>query len=76
MFTTLVNKKSGEMYQMANLASFSIQKPGEWKEDRYYTEEVEIAVPEFLDAGSYKVFIGLGNNIRTRSLYLGDLEIK
>ena len=76
MFTSLVNSSTGEIYQMANLASFSILKPGEWKEDRYYTENVEIAVPEFLDTGVYKLFIGMGNNIHTRSLYLGDVEIR
>lgn len=76
MFTSIVNKKTGEIYQMANLASFSILKPGEWKEDRYHIETVEIAVPEFLDAGEYMLFIGMGNNIRTRSMYLGDIIIK
>jgi hypothetical protein len=75
-FTSLVNSKTGEVYQMANLPSFSILKPGEWTEDRYYIEDVELAIPEFLETGKYKLFMGIGNNIRTRSLYLGDIEIK
>jgi len=75
-FTSLVNSSTGEVYQMANLPSFSILKPGEWIEDRYYIEDVELAIPEFLEAGKYKLFMGIGNNIRTRSLYLGDIEVK
>jgi|GEM_PF-640311 len=75
MFTSLVNSKTEEVYQIANLPSFSILTPGEWQEDRYYTETIDIAIPEFLEKGSYKLFIGMGNNIRTRSMYLGDVEI-
>jgi hypothetical protein len=76
MFTSLVNSATGEVYQIANLPSFSILTPGEWQEDRYYIETVDIAIPDFLEKGAYKLFIGMGNNIRTRSMYLGDVEIK
>jgi len=74
-FTTFVKSDTGEIYQMANLPTFSILKPGEWTEGRFYAEDVELAIPEFLESGTYKLFIGMGNNIRTRSLYLGDVEI-
>jgi len=76
MFTSLINSSTGEVYQVANLPSFSIIDPAVWKEDRYYVENVELAIPESLDAGTYKLFVGMGNNIRTRSIYLGDIEIK
>lgn len=76
MFTSLVNSATGEVYQIANLPSFSILTPGEWQEDRYYIETVDIAIPDFLEKGAYKLFIGMGNNIRTRSMYLGGVEIK
>jgi len=75
LFLTLVNKKTRELYQIANLPSYSITKLGDWTEDRYYIEDIELAIPNFLDSGDYMFFVGMGNNIRTRSLYLGDVLI-
>lgn len=76
MFISFVNKSTKEVYQAANLPSFSILAPGDWQEDRYYIEDIDIALPEFLDSGDYMMFIGMGNNVRTRSMYLGDVKIK
>ncbi len=76
LFTSFVNNKTGELYQMANLPSFSLNQLRNWREDRYYLEDVTIVLPEFLDAGNYKAFIGMTNNIRTRSIYLGDITIE
>lgn len=75
MFTSFVNKETGEIYQQANLPSFAIKQPQTWEEGRYYAERIEFVVPEFLDAGDYMVFVGMGNRIRTRSIYLGDSTV-
>jgi hypothetical protein len=75
LFLSFINKDTRELYQMANLPSFSITKVGDWSEDRYYIEDLELAVPDFLEKGDYMLFVGMGNNIRTRSLYLGDVVI-
>ncbi|MBD3366148.1 DUF2079 domain-containing protein [candidate division WWE3 bacterium] len=76
LFLTFVNEETEEMYQVANLPSFSLYELPDWTEDRYYIENLELALPEFLDAGDYKVFVGMSNIIRTRSLYLGDVVVK
>ena len=76
LFTSFINDKTGELYQMANLPSFSLNQPRNWREDRHYLEDVTIVLPEFLDSGKYRVFIGMTNNIRTRSIYLGDIAIE
>jgi len=76
MFTTFVHKDTGEIYQMANLPSFAIAKPEQWKKNRYYLENVEFVLPDFVDDGEYMVFVGMSNKIRTRSIYLGDIIVK
>ena len=76
MFTTFVNAKTGELYQFANLPSFALKQPEEWEENRYYFETIDVIIPDYMDPGSYKVFIGMGNKIRTRSMYLGDVVIE
>lgn len=76
LFTSFINDSTGELYQMANLPSFSLNQLRNWREDRYYLEDVAIVLPEFLDTGTYRVFIGMTNNIRTRSIYLGDIIIE
>ena len=76
MFTTFVNTKTGELYQFANLPSFALKQPEEWEENRYYFETIDVIIPDYMDPGSYKVFIGMGNKIRTRSMYLGDVVIE
>ncbi len=75
MFTSFVNKKTGEIYQLANLPSFALREPGGWVEGRYYIENIEVVMPDFVDNGQYFVFLGMGNNIRTRSILLGTVEV-
>ena len=38
-------------------------------------ENLEVTIPKFVDPGDYYVFVGMGNKIRTRSIYLGDVEV-
>ncbi|MBN1162291.1 DUF2079 domain-containing protein [Patescibacteria group bacterium] len=75
MFVTYVNSETKDSYQAANLPSFAIKELGEWKQDRFYLENVDIALPEYLEPGIYWVFIGMSNNVRTRSMYIGDTEV-
>ena len=75
LFTTFVNKKTGELYQLANLPSFGLSKLGDWAEDKYYSENLEVVLPPSVELGDYMVFVGLSNNVRTRSLYLGDISV-
>ncbi|OGC46641.1 hypothetical protein A3F07_00775 [candidate division WWE3 bacterium RIFCSPHIGHO2_12_FULL_38_15] len=75
LFLTLINENTGEIYQVANLPSFAIKQLRDWKEDIYYEETIDITLPGYLDPGSYKVFVGMSNIIRTRSIYLGDIEV-
>ena len=71
LYLTIVNKETEEMYQVANLPSFSLYQLPDWTEDRYYTEKLKLALPKFLDSGEYKVFVGMSNIIRTRNMLLG-----
>lgn len=74
LFMSFVDDR-GEVYQMANLPSFALNQPGEWSSGRYYIEKLDFVMPNYLNPGRYKVFIGMSNNIRTRSIYLGDMDI-
>ncbi|MFC1722071.1 DUF2079 domain-containing protein [Patescibacteria group bacterium] len=76
MFTSFVNSETGEIYQMANLPTFALKSPEEWVKGRYYLEKLDITVPKFVENGSYHVFMGMDNKIRTRSIYLGKVEVK
>jgi len=75
LFMTFINKKTGELYQVANLPSYGLAQLNNWREDRYYEEKLELALPQYLEAGTYQAFIGISNNVRTRSIYLGDVEV-
>lgn len=75
LFTSYINKKTGDLYQSANLPSFAIKDLGSWSEGRYYVENIKIVLPKYLDSGEYQVFIGMTNSIRTRSLYLGNITV-
>lgn len=75
LFLSFINNETGDLYQVANLPSFSLNQPRNWREDVYYIEDLDLALPEFLDAGNYKLFIGMSNEIRTRSIYLGDVKV-
>lgn len=75
MFTSLVNKKTGETYQMANLPAFALYQPEEWVKNRYYIENIPYVVPQHVESGDYMLFVGMGNKIRTRSMYLGEVKV-
>lgn len=76
LFMTFVNEETGEIYQVANIPSFSIIQPREWIKNQYYVEINEQSLPNYLEPSNYKVFVGIGNKVRTRSLYLGDIIVK
>jgi len=73
---TYYNIKTEEIYQAANLPSFSIMEPEDWNTGLYYIEDIDIALPKYMDPGIYRVFIGMSNRIRTRNLYLGEVVVK
>jgi uncharacterized membrane protein len=76
LYMTYLNTKTGELYQAANLPSFSISEPEEWDTGSYFIEDIDVALPKYMDGGNYRVFVGLSNKIRTRNLYLGDILVK
>ncbi len=76
VFTTFVNAETGDVYQLPNLPSFALSQPQDWGTKRYFTEQNEVKFPDFIASGRYKAFIGISNNIRTRSIYLGDIQVR
>lgn len=76
LYMTYYNTKTEEIYQAANLPSFSIMEPEDWNTGLYYIEDIDIALPKYMDPGIYRVFVGMSNRIRTRNLYLGEVVVK
>ncbi len=75
-FISFVNIADDTKYQVANLPSFGLKSLKDWQEDLYYEEKVDIAVPKFVTQGDYRVFVGITDGIKTRSVYLGEVVIK
>jgi len=75
LFMTFIRRDTGEIYQVANLPSFAITQLREWSQDHYYIEDLQLNMPTYLKSGSYEAFIGISNVIRTRSIYLGDIQV-
>ena len=75
LFMTFINSESGEIYQVANLPSYGLFQIPNWPVDHYFVENLDLTIPQYLKPGSYKAFVGVDNNIRTRSVYLGDVAI-
>jgi hypothetical protein len=75
-FTTLVNKDTGNIFQFANYPSFAFSTLNSWEEDKFYSEEIKFVVPSYLEAGTYYLFVGVDNKINSRSVYLGDINLK
>ena len=76
LFTSFINAETGEIYQSANIPSYGLLNLKDWSESFYYLEDIDITVPPAVEPGTYHVFIGMTNNIRTRSIYLQEMEIK
>jgi hypothetical protein len=75
-FVSLVNLETDELYQVANIPSFGLSNLADWSEGLYYEEQINLAVPKFVEPGKYRAFVGITNQIKTRSVFLGEVEIK
>ena len=75
-YVTFVNKETEKIFQVANLPSFAFLGPSDWTKNLYYVEDVDIALPAYVDPGDYSVFFSLSNKIKMRSMYLGDVSVK
>jgi len=76
LFTSFINTETGEIYQSANIPSYGLLNLKDWTESFYYLEDIDITVPPAVEPGTYRVFIGMTNNIRTRSIYLQEVKIE
>lgn len=76
LFLTFVNMDSSEYFQIPHLASYSIAPLKDWEADRFYIEDVDLMIPEFMAKGDYRVFLGLTDGIETQSIYLGEVKVK
>ncbi len=76
LFTSIVHKESGEMYQFVNYPTVVFKTVDEFKKGKYYEEKMEIKLPEYLEKGKYMIFVGLDNRIKSQSVYIGDVELK
>lgn len=75
-FTTLVHSETGNIFQFANYPSFAYSSINSWEEGKYYSEEIKFVIPSYLERGSYHLFVGIDNDINTRSVYLGDVTLE
>ncbi|MBW6441656.1 DUF2079 domain-containing protein [Patescibacteria group bacterium] len=76
IYMTFVNQNTGEIFQVANLPSFSILRPYQWTKNFYYIENIDIALPSYVDPGDYYLFLSLSNKIKMRSMYLGNVFVE
>ena len=76
LFTSLVNKNSGEIFQVVNYPTFVFSDISNFRQDKFYEEKFKIIIPSYLEKGTYMVFVGMDNKINTRSVYLGDTELR
>lgn len=76
IFTTLIHKESGEMYQFVNYPSAIFTTPDEFKKDMFYEEKLDFRIPDYLEKGKYMIFTGIENKIKSRSLYIGDITLE
>jgi uncharacterized membrane protein len=76
LYTSLINKENGEIFQFANYPSYSFSNLDSWESGRFYEEIIEFYVPPYLESGYYYLFVGMDNQINTRNLYLGEVSIR
>lgn len=76
VFTSLVHKDSGEVFQFVNYPTFVYSDITSLGDSEYLQEKFKVKLPSYLENGEYHLFVGIDNEINTRSVYLGDINIK
>jgi uncharacterized membrane protein len=75
IYSSFVNAATHDLFQVAHLPSNSYIPRTTWSTGNYYIENISLALPGYLEPGTYKVFAGITNFIRTRNIYLGSVEV-
>jgi hypothetical protein len=75
IFTTFINKETGQDYKLLNYPSTIFTTIPDFKDDKFYEEKLDVVIPTHLERGDYMLFVGIDNRLRTRSIYLGDVKI-
>jgi uncharacterized membrane protein len=76
LFLTFVDMESDKYFQIPHLATYSMTPLKDFDYKRYYVENVDVMLPEFMNVGSYRVFLGLTNGLETQSIFLKEIEVK
>lgn len=76
LFTTLIHKESGETFQFVNYPTFVYSDISSLSSNYYLEEKFKVRLPSYLEIGKYHIFVGMDNEINTRSLYLGEVSVK
>lgn len=76
IFTSLVHKDTGEVFQFVNYPTFVYSDITSLADKDYLQEKFKVKLPNYLENGNYHLFVGIDNEINTRSVYLGDIDIK
>lgn len=75
LFTTLIHKNTGDMYQFVNYPTVVFKTIDEFEKDKFYEEQMRFKIPEYLDKGKYLIYVGLDNRVKTKSIYLGEIDL-
>jgi len=76
IFTSMIHKDSGEVFQFVNYPTFVYSDIPNLDKNEYTQEKFKVKLPSYLENGDYQVFIGIDNEINSRSVYLGDILVK
>ncbi|MBI2414965.1 DUF2079 domain-containing protein [candidate division WWE3 bacterium] len=76
LFLTFVDMNDNEYFQIPHLASYAMKPLKDFNFERFYVEKVNLMLPDFMNTGKYRVFLGLTNGIDTQSIYLKEVEVK
>ncbi|MCX6784082.1 MAG: DUF2079 domain-containing protein [candidate division WWE3 bacterium] len=59
--TSLVNKESRKVFQLVNLASYSLNKTDTWDAEHVYKETLNFKIPSFVAPGNYDLVVGISD---------------
>jgi uncharacterized membrane protein len=75
IFTTFVNINTGVKYKFVNYPSTIFTPISDFRENKFYEEKVDVVIPDHLETGKYQIFVGIDDRFKTRSVFLGEVDL-
>ena len=75
IFVYTILESNDSRWQFVNLPSYYLLPINNIPVKSYVSEKFTLKIPEYVHAGEYKLYFGMGNGVENNTFYVGDIKL-